>query len=155
MKTKGEQRDEFPFAQWWAEVLQRDAEAERDEELVRAPTIMLTCVFCQRDLEKPMREAIRNGKGDSAAMLAWWNREGGRDPIAAAGLYCCGRDGCLATAEIAGNLLDVQAEDACGDRALAQLERIASDYPTWDGAALRRLTLILAALSRLPTRRKG
>jgi|SRR5271156_1353784 len=132
----------FPFVEWWNGVLRLDE--ERVDPL-------LACVFCGENLANEIRRSVRDH--DSVAMLAWWQPGEWSEqlPIGAAGLYCHGtrNEGrCLETAEMAGYLLDVHAEHCCGCKAMPQLTRIAAMYP-WDGAALRRLTLVCGALARI------
>ena len=156
--------DDVAFARWWARVQERDVkyvkawQIDRDEDCgIDVPNSLLACVFCERDLAGEIsHSASTGGLGHG---FAYWRR-GVANPLAqplivAAGLYCGGReDGCLGDAERVGWLGDTHASQATGANAMVNLKRWAFDWGAWAPDALRRLVMVHAELSALPTRKE-
>ncbi len=142
------------FTAWWSEILERDQEYARawqrdhdDATGLPDDNPLLACVFCRR----PLDEEIGGGRGH---MIAYWRARPSEAShrIIAAGLYCAGREeGCVDDATRAGFLGDDHATHATGRNAIPHMERRVRHNGDWEVQALRRIVLIYAELSRLPT----
>jgi hypothetical protein len=143
-------------AAWWSRVLAKDEEGARNDETYgEAYKRYLRCVFCDRDLERPVREAVAKDRATAAMLAHWRPREQDNNTIFAAGLYCHGVGQCLEAAEAIGFLGDMHAEEFTGSNAIEWLGSRALDHRKWDSTALRRVILVCAALEGLPVRAKN